>query len=60
MPTFNQHKKDLVEAVESVIEDYHKEGHTTFDRVETIRYAVQELKRFDPKLEITCKWLARD
>ena len=60
MPTFNQHKKDLVKAVETVIADYVEKGHTTFDIVEAITYAGRELKRFDPLLEITCKWLARD
>jgi len=60
MPSFNEHKKNLVKAVEDVIKDYVKDGHTSFERVEMISYAGRELKRFDPKLEITCKWLARD
>ncbi len=60
MPTFNQHKKDLVKALETVVVDFMKRGFTTFDTVEAISYAANEIVRYDPKLTITVEWLAKE
>lgn len=50
MPTIPQHKKDIKLAIERIIRDYRMNGYTTFDLVETIKYAAQELIAYDPTL----------